>query len=51
MRKDIQIGELIGLVPGIIYNDLHTYEKYRLKKMGKYERTPHHLHFPSGKIL
>jgi len=50
-RSVIQPGELIGFVPGTIYEHYNSFKKYRIDKLSKYERSPMHLHFPSGKIL
>ena len=50
-RKAIEPGEFVGFVPGTIYEHYNSYKKYRLDRVNKYERSPMHLHFPSGKIL
>lgn len=50
-KKQIEIGELLGLVPGTIYHNYESYKKIRLEGMNSYEKEPQHLHFPSGRIL
>jgi hypothetical protein len=50
-KKAIEPGEFIGFVPGTIYEHYNSFKKYRLDRVNKYERSPMHLHFPSGKIL
>lgn len=50
-RDCIEPGEFVGFVPGTIYEHYNSFKKYRLERVNKYERSPMHLHFPSGKIL
>jgi|FrelakmetLWP11LW_1041352.scaffolds.fasta_scaffold23660_2 hypothetical protein len=50
-KKVIEPGEFIGFVPGTIYEHFNSFKKYKLDRLNKYERSPLHLHFPSGRVL
>ena len=50
-KKNVQVGDLLGLIPGRIYNSYNDYRTVELKDAKSYHRLPQHLHLPTGKIL
>lgn len=50
-KKQIDMGDFLGLVPGRIFSSLEDFKTISLKQLKDYHRVPQHLHFPSGKIL